>query len=356
MKMLVYGAGVLGSLYAAKLAQAGEDVTILARGERLEQIQHHGIVLARLPENNLSVTNIKTTSTLEPDDFYDLVIVFVRRDQLDSILPILAINRGTPNVLFMINNAGGPDVLINALGKERVLLGFPGASGVRGKFIVRYQMVPGILQPTSLGELDGHVTARLVKISNIFRKAGFDVAICNNMDAWLKSHVALVSPIANAIYLAGGSTSRLSKTQDGLVLMVRAVREGIQVLRKLGYPIYPWYAWLAILCPEPLLVLLFHFAMATRSADILLANHANAARIEMLVLANEFRNLARQANIPTPAMAELYTYIDPNNPIVIEGSASIKLRWRGMAILGVSLLSGLLGLAMLSEKKNSKRE
>jgi 2-dehydropantoate 2-reductase len=354
MKILVYGAGVLGSLYAAKLAQAGEDVTILARGERLQQIQQHGIVLARLPENNLSVTSVKTTSVLAPEDSYDLVIVFVRRDQLDSVLPILAINHGTPNVLFMVNNAGGPDVLVDALGKERVMLGFPGASGVRGKFIVRYQMVPGILQPTTLGELDGHVTPRLIRITNTFRKAGFDVAMCNNMDAWLKTHVALVSPVANAIYLAGGSTARLSKTQDGLVLMVRAIREGIQVLRKLGYPIYPWYAWLAILCPEPLLVLLFHFAMATRGADILLANHANAARIEMLVLANEFRNLARQSNIPTPSIDELRTYIDPNNPIVVEGSSSIKLHWRGMVILGISMLSGLLGLAILSEKRNKK--
>ncbi|MEN6523579.1 MAG: 2-dehydropantoate 2-reductase N-terminal domain-containing protein [Anaerolineaceae bacterium] len=354
MKILVYGAGVLGSLFAAKLAKAGEDVTILARGERLEQIQQHGIVLARLPDNNLSVTNVKTTSTLAPEDSYDLVIVFVRRDQLDSVLPFLAINHGTPNVLFMVNNAGGPDVLINALGKERVLLGFPGASGVRGKFIVRYQLVPGGLQPTTIGELDGHITPRLVKIVRILRNAGFDVATCNHMDAWLKTHVALVSPIANAIYLAGGSTARLSKTQDGLVLMIRAIREGIQVLRKLGYPIHPWYAWLAILCPEPILVLLFHFAMATRSADILLANHANAARIEMLVLANEFRNLARQSNIPTPAMDELRTYIDPNNPVVVEGSASMKLHWRGMTILGISLFSGLLGVAMLTGKKHRK--
>ncbi|MEN6483005.1 MAG: hypothetical protein ABFD29_12650, partial [Anaerolineaceae bacterium] len=93
-----------------------------------------------------------------------------------------------------------------------------------------------------------------------------------------------------------------------------------------------------------------------RSADILLANHANAARIEMLVLANEFRNLARQANIPTPAMDELRTYIDPNNPVVVEGSASMKLHWRGMAILGISLFSGLLGVAMLTGKKHSKKD
>ncbi len=257
MKILVFGAGVLGSLYAARLAKSGEDVTILARGERLEQIREHGIVLARLPNNKLSVYQVKTIEQLEPDDAFDLVIVMVRRDQLDSVLPQLAANHFTPNVLFMVNLASGPDMLIQALGKERVLLGFPGASGARGKFIVRYRMVPGWLQPTTIGEIHGHVTNRLRRIARLFQRAGFGVTICNNMDAWLKMHVALVSPIANAIYLAGGSTARLSRTRDGLVLMIRAMREGIQVLRASGYPVHPRYAWLIVLVPEPLLVILF---------------------------------------------------------------------------------------------------
>jgi 2-dehydropantoate 2-reductase len=39
VKILVYGAGVLGSLYAAKLAESENDVTILARGQRLIEIR-----------------------------------------------------------------------------------------------------------------------------------------------------------------------------------------------------------------------------------------------------------------------------------------------------------------------------
>ena len=39
MKILVYGAGTIGSLYAAKLKDAGHDVTILARGRRLHEIR-----------------------------------------------------------------------------------------------------------------------------------------------------------------------------------------------------------------------------------------------------------------------------------------------------------------------------
>ena len=45
MKILIYGAGPLGSLYAHRLIQAGKDVTILARGQRYDRIQANGLAL-----------------------------------------------------------------------------------------------------------------------------------------------------------------------------------------------------------------------------------------------------------------------------------------------------------------------
>ena len=45
MNILVYGAGVLGSLYAARLQEAGQHVSLLARGQRLQDIREHSIVL-----------------------------------------------------------------------------------------------------------------------------------------------------------------------------------------------------------------------------------------------------------------------------------------------------------------------
>ncbi len=44
-KILVYGSGPLGSLFAARLQQGGNDVSILARGQRLAELREHGIVL-----------------------------------------------------------------------------------------------------------------------------------------------------------------------------------------------------------------------------------------------------------------------------------------------------------------------
>ncbi|MFN2110632.1 MAG: ketopantoate reductase family protein, partial [Anaerolineae bacterium] len=42
MKILIYGAGPLGSVFAARLHQGGHDVSILARGQRLADLREHG--------------------------------------------------------------------------------------------------------------------------------------------------------------------------------------------------------------------------------------------------------------------------------------------------------------------------
>ena len=140
---------------------------------------------------------------LELEDAYDLAIVLVRNNQLESVLAVLAGNSNILSILFMVNNPSGPQALIDAVGRERVLLGFPGAGGEREGEIIRYRIVAGFIQPTTIGELNSEHTPRIQKIADELRSAGFPVSICSNMDAWLKTHVAVVSPVANAIYLAG---------------------------------------------------------------------------------------------------------------------------------------------------------
>ncbi|NIO06911.1 MAG: ketopantoate reductase family protein, partial [Deltaproteobacteria bacterium] len=107
------------------------------------------------------------------------------------------------------------------------------------------------------------------------------MAISPNMDAWLKTHVAEVIPVANAIYMAGGDNYRLARTRDGLVLMVRAIREGYRVLRALGVPITPANHKIFNWIPELILVALMRRILNTKTAEIEMAGHANAARDEM---------------------------------------------------------------------------
>ena len=125
MKILVYGAGNIGSLYAARLKEAGQDVTVLARRARLAEIREHGIRLQDFCSDRKSTTKIEAVERLAPEDEYDLVLVILPRNSISETLPILAANQNTPSVMFFGNNAGGIEEMVAALGCARVLLGFP---------------------------------------------------------------------------------------------------------------------------------------------------------------------------------------------------------------------------------------
>ncbi|MDJ0705076.1 MAG: 2-dehydropantoate 2-reductase N-terminal domain-containing protein [Leptolyngbyaceae cyanobacterium MO_188.B28] len=310
MKILFYGAGVIGSLYAAQLKNAGQDVSILARGQRLNDIREYGIVLEQALTGEQTTTHVNVVEQLTPENAYDLIVVVMRKNQVSAVLPTLAANKRTPTVMFMVNNPAGYDEWIEAVGRDRLLLGFPSAAGSLAGHIVRYTVGSGM----QLGELDGRMTPRLRDTARLFKQAGFPVAISRNIDAWQKTHVALISPIANGLYMAGGDAYRLAQTPEALHLMVQAMREGFQVLRALGVPITPaklrLWAWL----PEPIVVTLLRRWVNTPHFEMVIVRHANAARDEMQRLTSEFQALARQTSVATPAIDQLETYIDLLRP------------------------------------------
>ena len=304
MRILVFGAGVLGSLYAARLKQAGQDVTILARGSRAEELRQYGLILEDEATGARTETRLPVTTDLATDDVYDLILVLVRRDQILSTLPQLAANR-SPSVVFMANNASGPAPLVAALGQERVLLGFAGAGGARDGYVVRCQVVTGETQPTTLGELSGRITPRLEAIAAALQQAGFPTAFSTNIDAWLKTHAAGVVPIAGAMYFAGDNY-KLARSTEGLYLMVRAFREGVKALERLGIPVVPAKYRVLKWMPIWLLAPLLRRSFGTKRVELLMWRHADHARGEMELLAADVRSLMRKGGVPTPAFDRLF--------------------------------------------------
>ncbi len=51
MRILIYGAGVIGSLYAVLFAETGYDTSIYARGKRLEFLKKNGLLYKKKPEH-----------------------------------------------------------------------------------------------------------------------------------------------------------------------------------------------------------------------------------------------------------------------------------------------------------------
>ena len=95
-RVLVFGAGVIGSVYAVRLAKAGFDVTVSARGERLAAIR------AGRPQDPPRVTAEEETADVrlvegpDPSQRYDLVLVIVRAGQVLDALKALGPCAGCP--------------------------------------------------------------------------------------------------------------------------------------------------------------------------------------------------------------------------------------------------------------------
>ena len=310
MRILVYGAGNIGRLYAARLHASGRDVSILARGRRLEEIREHGIRLEEAATGERSTTRVRAVERLEPDDAYDVVLTTLPADAVSGVLPDLAAHRGTPSVLFFGNNVAGPQALVGALGGERVLLGFPGAAGVPVDTNIRYLVLSARQQPTTIGELDGSRSRRIEAIAEALRAAGFPTWVCPDMDAWLKTHAAEIVPTALALYAADTDIRRLARTPDVLLLMLRAIREGHAVLGAHGIPITPASHRVFRWVPGRLLLPIARRAVRSEGMEIKIG-HARAARHEMKRLTADLLALAKEASVETPALERLTRHLDP---------------------------------------------
>ena len=146
LKILIYGAGVIGSIFAGKLALAKNDVTVLARGKRFEELKNDGIALVNPRTKKVGQAKVNVIDALLPEDSYDYIIVAMQRTQVDDILSVLSQNC-SKNIVFVVNTASGYDKWLTAVGKDRLMIGFQSAGGERkdGKVYYSYfalQKVP----------------------------------------------------------------------------------------------------------------------------------------------------------------------------------------------------------------------
>ena len=129
MKILVYGAGVLGCNLARNLLRAGKDVTLLARGNWAAEIKQNGLRIKDKFSLCTSVSRIPVVTELAPDAKYDVIFVVLRYTQLDSVLDTLRANR-TKNIVFVGNNVQAR-ALAAALPGKNVLFAFALSAGHR---------------------------------------------------------------------------------------------------------------------------------------------------------------------------------------------------------------------------------
>lgn len=312
MKVLVFGAGVLGSLYAAKLQEAGNDVTLVARGSRFEELGKYGVALKKFDTGEESTTWVRVVEGMPSVEYFDVCLVLVQKTQLISALSAIKVNPNIPTFVFMNNTAEGPQAMIDTVGRERVMMGHANAGGERVGHVVHYM----ITQEMTIGELDGRKSKRLFKLVDTLKNAGIKVAFSTNIDSWKRYHVAMAVPFGCAMYLNEACNIKLSENRSDVVKCLHGIREAFAVLRSLGYPVEPPKLKWVFAMPDYILSPLFQQVLKTRIADIGLARHLRNAREEMEQLEKEFFKLVEKSGLQTPVLEKLQQSSEISRPVV----------------------------------------
>lgn len=230
MRILVYGAGVLGGNLAGNLLRAKKDVTLLARGKWAETIRKNGLVVKNKFSPGTAVSRVPVITELKQEDFYDVIFVVVRYTQLDGVLDALRAN-GSKNIVLVGNNVRAREYAGLLPGKN-VLFAFGMSAGHR-----EADRIVGIdMKKITIGQLrDAPSNEDLIHV--VFDGTGYKVVYEPNMEDYLLCHAAFVLPAALACYHADGDLRRLKRDRAYLNLLIDANIEGYRAIEKGGHAI-----------------------------------------------------------------------------------------------------------------------
>jgi len=207
MKICVIGGGgAIGGYLATKLARAGNQVTVVARGATLDAIKQNGLTLFMEGEPRPLVARVKAVSKITDVDTPDVVMLAVKAHQVEPIIDDLAKIMGPNTILIPLQN-GIPwwyfqklpgkyqDHPVETVDAGGMIMKKINPQNILGCVVypATYTESPGVIRHVEgnrfpLGELDGSVSERVKVISQMMTDAGFKSPILEDIrgEIWLK--------------------------------------------------------------------------------------------------------------------------------------------------------------------------
>lgn len=250
MKFLIAGAGAIGAYIGARMAQAGFDVTLFARGPHLRAMQQHG-VLVKTAEGDF-VAHPKISGSLEEVGSVDVVFLGVKAHGLPQLAPHLQPVLG-PDTTVVSTQNGIPWWYFQGFGGEwdglrleRVDPGGVISSAIEARRVVGSIVyfsteitAPGVVQHIegnriSLGEPDGSRSERCRKIAEALIASGLRAPISARL-----RHEIWVKVMGNASFNPVSAITRATLVQmaldPGVCAVIRNIMQEVEaVSHKLG--------------------------------------------------------------------------------------------------------------------------
>jgi len=292
-RILIFGAGVIGSMYAIKLIKAGFDVTLFARSNRYISLRENGLQYKE--KGTVRSIQVNVIDTLENDDVYDFIFVTVRYDRSESALLALKDNQ-SKNIVTMTNNPIGLSSWLDIVG-DRLLPAFPGFGGQIKDGVLHARFLPKIIAATAFGEINGVVTERIENLAKLFKTAKLPYVIKKDMQAYLITHsvsdIAMLSFLHSENKIIDKKTAR--KTARKITVTLKAYLRAIQKAR---VSIDPPMLKMVLKIPNLFLNLFFMTWLRTKMVrNMMLPDYANNAKNEIVQLSNDLMKFLSQNDI-----------------------------------------------------------
>ena len=248
MKIVMLGAGALGSTIGGTLAIGGNDVHFVDMWqEHVDLINKDGLHMTNEKEDWYVRVDARTTADTigEADLVIVLVKSFATKQAVEQLKQTNVIGKNTL-VMSLQNGLGNEETIASVIGSENVI---SGKTYVGGRLIQAGYISAGVQGKwTYIGELNGEITDRIQTVCNVFNDAGLLCEVSDNIKGLIWDKL-LINVAAGALCgitrLPYGPLYEEDYIKD---VAVAAIQEGIQVAKAAGVvlksedPQYPWVA------------------------------------------------------------------------------------------------------------------
>jgi len=235
MRIAIYGAGGVGGYFGGRLAQAGEEVVFIARGEHLRAMLQKGLRVDSI-KGDFVVSPVQATSDPRQVGEVDWILVGVKAWQVPEVAPemppMLGSNTG---VVPLVNGVDAPSQLAAVLGAQHVLGGLCRISVFRAApGHIRHV---GIEPSVAFGELDLQLTPRVEKLRQAFERAGVNVIVPPNIHVAMWEKFTFIAAISGMGAITRVPAGPLRSVPETRLLLIQAIEEIVAVARQRGIPL-----------------------------------------------------------------------------------------------------------------------
>jgi 2-dehydropantoate 2-reductase len=236
MKIVILGAGALGSLLGAQLAQGGAEVILLARGPRAQWVREHGLTVTGLVNCRASVHVVIDPQAVQAAD---VLLVAVKTYDTDAALRSLR-HLAVESVLSVQNGVMKNVQVAHYVGWDKTL---GAVAAFAGEVMPDGTVRCTIYDRFFLGALPEGTSAQAQAVATAFAQAGLPTEVSPHIQSveWSK-YIRFVGLMAVAA-LTRLETYRFSKDPDLAFVRVMLEREVAQLATRLGIPLGDYGVW-----------------------------------------------------------------------------------------------------------------